>query len=54
MIADIEYIIYRIWKKSQSTASFSRTENQLNISSLIKQSLLYVMLIEMQFSLKEI
>ncbi len=54
MIADIEYIIYRIQKKSQSTASFLRTENQLNISFLIKQSSLYLTLIEMQFSLKEI
>jgi len=54
MIADVEYIIYHIQKKDQSTASFSRTENQLNISSLIKQSSLYVMLIETQFSLKEI
>jgi len=54
MIADIKYIIYRIQKKDQSTASFSRTENQLNISSLIKRSSLYVMSIETQFSLKEI
>ncbi len=30
------------------------TEDQLNISSLIKQSLFYLMLIEMQFLLKEI
>jgi len=46
MIADVEYIIYHIQKKDQSTASFLRTENQLNISSLIKQSLLYVTSIE--------
>jgi len=53
MIADVEYIIYHIQKKDQSIASFLKTENQLNISSLIKQSSLNVMLIEMQFSLKE-